>query len=315
MVAVHLPVVEPDPFLESKSIYYMERILELLSKGCMAAAKKVFSRYHSSIEQLLPNEHYKQLCCRITPPDDWSKEKEQHFYLMLSQAQAQPSYIDIHDTAYELLLHLDEPSSDAATQGTYLNLQRILAKNYVHYIEPDEIEINTFMDAQVEFVVENRRASRNNGVPVEGDPGFYLTDTMRQSYRCFIKQVPHVSVGDTLTLKITNIPGMTINSKSVQEKILYFEPRIEPGEIVELEVMNMSHTGNSFTFRHHSYDGFLWFKRRGVNKKQFNQQNIKPKDRILAKVLYTSEEIKRSHTGQITRLGIVKAVPIKRLDS
>lgn len=314
MVAVHLPQVEPDPIWESKSIYYMERILELLSKGCVATAKKIFARYHHSIERLLPSEHYKQLCERITSPDNWSSEKEHQIRQLLKQAQSQNLYPDIHDFAFELLLHLDEPSADSSTQGVYLELQRILAVNAVHFIEPDEIEINTFINAKVEFVVENRRASRDSGSIIEGDPGFYLKDALEQSYRCFIKQAPHAAVGDPLSLKITNIPGLTINSKPSQEKIIYLEPRTEPGDLIEIEVMNESHTGNSFTFRHHSYDGFLWFKRRGVNKSIFNQKNIKPKDRILAKVLYTSDEVKRSHSGQITRLGIVKAVPVKRLN-
>lgn len=315
MVAVHIPVTDPDPVLESKSIYYMERILELLSKGCIAAAKKIFARYHTQFEHLLSHEHFQQMGSRITSPDNWSKDKENQFYTLLHQAQSQNTYEDIHDFTLELLLHLDEPSADSSTQGAYFNLQCILAKNAIRFIEPDEIEINTFIDAKVEFVVENRRSNRESSVMVEGDPGFYLTDAIEQSYRCFIKQVPNAAVGDTLRLKITNIPGLSIHSKPVQEKILYLEPRTEPGDFIEIEVMHESHTGNSFTFRHHSYDGFLWFKRRGVNKKIFNHQNIKPKDRIQAKILYTSEEVKRSNSGQITRLGIIKAVPVKRMES
>lgn len=315
MVAVHVPMVEPDPVLESKSIFYMERILELLSKNCIVQAKRIFSRYHQYMERLLAPELYQQMRHRTEQEDDWTETKEAEFQQFLQQAQANRIPIDIHDYAHELLAHIEEPSSDSATQDAYIRLQRILAENNFHYLEPDEISINTFINARVEFVVENRRASRNNDVMIEGDPGFYLTDAMDNTYRCFIKQVSGAEVGDTQQLKITNIPGMSINGKQAKEKIIYLEPRTEPGDHLEIEVMNVSHTGNSFTFRHHSYDGFLWFKRRGVNKKEFNLQNIKPKDRILAKVLYTSEEVKRSKSGQITRLGIVKAVPVKRLDS
>lgn len=314
MVAVQVPLIEQDPVMESKSIFYMERILELLSKHCFVQAKTVFYRYHKYMEQMLSPEHFQQMRHRVDQNDDWSTQKENQFQQLLQSAQTSRIPIDIHDYATELLAHIEEPSSDSCTQESYLRLQRVLAENYFHYIDPDEITINTFINAKVEFVVESRRASRDNDVMIDGDPGFYLTDSMDNTYRCFIKQVSGVEVGSTLRLKITNIPGMSIKGKQAKEKIIYLEPRIEPGDSLEIEVMNVSHTGNSFTFRHHSYDGFLWFKRRGVNKKDFNQNNIKPKDKILAKVLYTSDDIKRSKSGQITRLGIVKAIPLKRLD-
>ena len=82
--------------------------------------------------------------------------------------------------------------------------------------------------------------------------------------------------------------------------------------MIEIELVSLSHTENSFTFRHHSYDGFLWFKRRGVNKAVFNKSTLRPGDRIIAKVLYTTEEEKRAGNGNITRLGIIKAIPVRK---
>lgn len=313
MVAVHVQEYQQNELSESTYIYYMERILELLKKRCIAQAKSIFEKYHTQIEELLPPDHFKQLCERILPDDDWSIEKEEEFFELLDESSYSRNHVDIHDYAHELLLHIDNPSANTPSQESFDRLNLVLAKNNGCFIEPNEVKINTFIDADVEFVVEKRRAQQDENKELKGNPGFYLRDSLNKSYQCFIKQVSNVEVGDSLKLKITNIPGNEIDSRQSKETIVYLEPRTMPGELIEVEVMNLSHTGNSFTFRHHSYDGFLWFKRRGVNKEQFNVQSIKPKDKILAKVLYTSEEAKYSHRGQITRLGIIKAVPLKRL--
>ncbi len=312
MVAVRIPDVQDVSFQETNAIFYMERILELVDKQCFAQSKQIFLSYQQAFEDILSANNIKQLHERVFQKDDWSVDKEKQFYQLLQQSQLNLQYKNTHDYAKELLLHISEPSDKSPSQESFERLRALLADNNAHYIEPDEVDINAFIDGTVEFVVENRKTSQTEK-PLEGDPGFYLTDANGKSYRCFIKQVSGAKVGDTLNLKITNIPGLTINAKQAKEQIVYLEPRTIPGDLIEVEVMHLSHTGNSFTFRHHSYDGFLWFKRRGVNKELFNAHTIKPKDKILAKVLYTSEEVKRSHKGQITRLGILKAIPVKRL--
>jgi len=51
-----------------------------------------------------------------------------------------------------------------------------------------------------------------------------------------------------------------------------------------------------------------------VNKALFNQSTLRPGERIIAKVLYTTEEEKRASNGNITRLGIIKAIPVRKAD-
>lgn len=297
------------------AIFYMERILEVIELDCTLLAKKIFDKYQNQFQSLLTAEPFQQIKDRVSVSDNWTAEKEMAFFDRLKSASSFNEYKTVHDVAHEFLLHHDHPAESCPTHDLCDDVNKILAINNASYLEPDEVSINTFIDAKITFVVEQRRAKSKNNQPLEGNPGFHITDALNHSYRCFVKQVSDVEVDDVLQLKITNIPGLAISGNQTNEPIVYLEPRVVPGEKIEVEVLNLSHTGNSFTFRHHSYDGFLWFKRRGVNKEIFNQHTLKPKDKIVAKVLYTSEDVKRSPRGNITRLGVIKAIPLKHISA
>ncbi len=298
---------------EKEVLFYLERVLELVNFGCVKRAQKVFHAYQHDAERLLSSEHYNLLVEKISIEDDWDQEKEIAFWQRLHHAEEFSEYQAVHDIAHEILLHYSHPTESCPTHEIYEKVNRILSRTHAFYLEPDDVRINTFIDAEIDFVVEKRRPNGNGSIELKGNPGFYLTDAMGRKYRCFVKQVEEAKEGQVLPLKITNIPGLSLTSKEGTEPILYLEPRVEPGDMIEVEIASLSHTGNSFTFRHHSYDGFLWFKRRGVNKKIFNEKSLKPKDRVIAKVLYTSEEEKHKN-GKIARLGVVKAIPMHRAE-
>jgi len=290
-------------------LFYLERVMEQLEHGSLRLARQTFERYRAFFAALLKANHLQRLEESVSQPDVWTPEKETKFFERMKNAWEFGEYKAVHDCAREILLH-HQHESDPCAMCTRVN--EILVLNNAKYIEPDSIAINTFIDAKIDFIVEKRKSNSQSNKILQGNPGFYLEDAVGTRYRCFVKQVNNVKVGDTLKLKITNIPGLAIATRSNQEPILYLEPRVSPGELIEIELVSLSHTENSFTFRHHSYDGFLWFKRRGVNKAVFNKSTLRPGDRIIAKVLYTTEEEKRAGNGNITRLGIIKAIPVRK---
>lgn len=287
--------------IKDKTLFYLERVLELLDNGFVTISRHIFEQHQKEFADVLQNDHFLYLKERIPKEETWTNHKEQELYNRLKNAWTFGEYVAVHDCAYEILLHY--PGKERTNHPLCLKIEDILATNNLYYIEPDEIAINAFIDTTIEFIVEN------------GNPGFRIQDCVGQWYRCFVKDVSGKAVGDSLKLKITNIPGLEINAKNKKEKVIYLEPRVTQGDIIEVEITSLSHTGNSYTFRHRSYDGFLWFKKRGVNRQIFNQNTLQPKDKILAKILYTTEEIKISDSGSPTRLGLIKAIPIKRVTS
>ena len=294
------------------ALFYVERVLEQSEAGSILLAQKNFNRYQDCFEAILSPENFKYLVSQVQVEDDWSRQKENQWIERLQNANDFGEHKIVHDIAHEILLHHDHPADKCPTHSICDEVNDILANNNMEYLDPDDVTINTFLNATVSFLVDKRRSSSSGQDLLKGNPGFYIRDTLGRRCRCFIKQVANAQIGDHLKLKITNIPGFALTAGDSSEPIIYVEPRVSPGDVIEVELVSLSYTGNSFTFRHHSYDGFLWFKRRGVNKEIFNQNTLRPKDRIRAKVLYTTEEEKHSKGGNLTRLGIIKAIPLMR---
>ena len=290
------------------ALFYAERILEQAEAEYFLMAQQNFQQYRSTLSALLQPQHFAHLAERANQPDQWNEKKENRFQERLKNAWIFSEHKTVHDCAYEILLHHRHTADSCPTHTICDQVNEILAANNAVYIEPDELSLNTFVDAVISFVVDHRRLSATGQQPLNGNPGFYLIDAVGKRYRCFVKEVSNSHPGDLLKLKITNIPGLAVANKRTAEPILYLEPRVIPGDIIEVELADLSYTGNSFTFRHYSYDGFLWFKRRGVNKEIFNRNSLHSKDRIIAKVLYTSEEVQKTENRSATRLGIIKAI-------
>ncbi|MDP8245661.1 MAG: hypothetical protein P9L94_16370 [Candidatus Hinthialibacter antarcticus] len=305
--------VTPPAVDEAAALYYAERILELSNLGFYQLAQQRFQTYESCLRSMLSAEVLNSLQERTAKPDDWSAQKEQNLMARMKDAVEFNEHKAVHDCAHEILLHHNHRADRCPTHHICDEVIETLAENNAHFIEPGEIDINTSINAEVEFVVEQRRTGGDGRNP-QGNPGFYWTDALNRKFRGFIKQVENINVGDNLKLKVTNVPGLTINSREQSEQILYLEPRVSPGDIIEVKLSSLSHTRNSFTFRHHSYDGFLWFKRRGVNKEIFNERTLRPNERLYVKILYTTNEERRSSKGNITRLGVIKAIPFKRVE-
>lgn len=284
--------------------------MEQVESGCILLANHIFRRYRNQFGAMLKPAHLARLEQITSQNVSWNPEREKQFIDRMKNAWEFGEYKTVHDSGEEILLHLKNPNNGHAQIAE--QVRDILAANNYHYIEPDSININTFLDAPIAFIVEKRKAQNQSQRSLRGNPGFYLEDAAGSRYRCFVKQVDDVDIGEQLKLKITNIPGIAFATQNSQEPIIYLEPRVSPGDTIEIELGTLSHTENSFTFRHHSYDGFLWFKRRGVNKSLFNESTLQEGDRIVARVLYTTEEEKRSSSGNITRLGIIKAVPLMK---
>ena len=298
---------------EAAALYYAERILELSNLGFYLLAQQRYQTYESCLRSMLSAEVSKSLQERTAKPDDWSPQKEQNLMARIKDAVEFNEHKAVHDCAHEILLHHNHRADCCPTHHICDEVVEVLSENNTHFIEPGEIDINTSINAEVEFIVEQRRSGSDGRNP-QGNPGFYWTDALNRKFRGFIKQVDQVNIGEKLKLKVTNIPGLTINSREQAEQILYLEPRVSPGDIIEVKLSSLSHTRNSFTFRHHSYDGFLWFKRRGVNKEIFNERTLRPNDKLFVKILYTTNEERRSSKGNITRLGVIKAIPFKRVE-
>lgn len=295
------------------TLFYLERILEMLDSGCATLAQTTFSRHQSAFSNLLSPEAFQQLLDRVSLQDNWSHQKEKQLYKRLQNAFTFGEHKISHDLAHEILLHHDHLAESCPNHAICDSVNKLLAENNNVYLEPDEIAVNTIVDASISFIVEERKPKQSGFQSLRGNPGFYLQDALGRRYRCFVKQIPDANIGDILSLKVTNIPGLAIAAHGDPEPILYLEPRVNPGEIIEVELASLSHTGNSYTFRYHSYDGFLWFKRRGVNRTIFNEGSLHKGDRIIAKVLYISEEEKRTSDDKVSRLGVIKAIPLRRV--
>ncbi|MGC9326150.1 MAG: hypothetical protein ACP5I1_00820, partial [Candidatus Hinthialibacter sp.] len=273
-----------------------------------------YHRYRASFQSMLKPHHIKRLDQITAEQNQWDSQQEKKWLDRFKNAWKFSEHKTVHDCGKELLLHYQQQSEiQTKRKSAEEEIRDILAANNAFYIEPDSIHINRFINASIDFVVENRKSSSSSHKSLPGNPGFYLIDALGVRYRCFVKQVKNVNVGDKIKLKITNIPGLAIATYANREPIIYLEPRLAPGDIIDVELGTLSHTENSFTFRCYSYDGFLWFKRRGVNKSLFNKKTLRPGDRVRARILYTTEEEKRSPSGNITRLGIIKAAPLKKI--
>lgn len=294
----------------SPLLFYGERILDLAQNGYVQLARLLYERFEEQWTRVFPPSHAAILRERALQTDAWSDAKQEQLWQRLNDAMMFQYYQVAHDCAHEILLHHQHKAEDCPTHDICEPVGEQLAICNAHYIEPHEIEANAYVDAEVRFWVDKRNAS-SGGASLKGNPGFYWQDALGTRYRCFIKQADEAHVGDTLKLKITNIPGLQIDTPKGPEPILYLEPRVLPGETLLIELDKLSYTGNSFTFRYNSYDGFLWFKRRGINKEVFNQETLQPGQRIYAKVLYTTDQEKRTREGKVTRLGIIKAIPLQ----
>lgn len=302
------------PFIDqTRVLFYAERILEQMDRQCYCLARKTFDRYRDALSHLIGGDAFRSMQERVLRDDDWCEDKEIRVAALLEDANSFEERSAIHDLAHEMILHHKHRADRCATHDRCERAQNLLSMNNQHYIEPDEIALNTYVDSTIEFVVEKRRPKARDISELKGNPGFYWRDVLGNRYRCFVKQHDDLQPGDSVSLKITNVPGMQIGQGNATESILYLEPRVSAGQHLAVKLNSLSYTQNSFTFRHNSYDGFLWFKRRGVNKELFNEHTLSAGDEIGAKVLYVTDEIKRSPRGTLTRLGIVKAIPVQRV--
>ncbi len=299
---------------EDAAVFYLERLMDQLDRQCFLLAHRTFVRHRSDFSSILEDSLLDNLQKRVQSEVPQEMRSPSEVIEKVTNAVQFGEYRTAYDLATEYLLAHDQPNASNGDLTALETLRDLLAETRRFYVEPDDVQVNTFVNAEVGFVVERRGVCSKTGKPLEGNPGFISVDAVGQRYRCFVKQVPEVKVGDLLRLKVTNVTNTFIDTPNGKERVVYLEPRIQTGDRIAIEINSLSHTGNSFTFRLHSYDGFLWFKRRGVNKQQFNENTLKPGDRVLAEVLYTTEEVKLGSKGMPRRLGLVKAVPIKRLD-
>ncbi|MBZ0254618.1 hypothetical protein K8I31_01060, partial [bacterium] len=217
---------------EAAALYYAERILELSNLGFHILAQRRMQTYESSLRSMLSQEAFQTLKNRISQSDDWTQQKEQNLMARMKDAVEFNEHKAVHDCAHEILLHHDHRADCCPTHFICDEVIEVLSENNAKFIEPGEIDINTSINAEVDFIVEQRRSSGDGRNP-QGNPGFYWTDALNRKYRGFIKQVENIRVGDKLKLKVTNVPGLTINSRDQAEQILYLEPRVLPGDVIE----------------------------------------------------------------------------------
>jgi len=300
---------------EDNAVFYLERLMDQLDRQCFLLAHRTFVRHRSDFAAILEKSLLDNLQKRVQSEVPQEIGSQNKVIEKVTNAVQFGEYRTAHDLATEYLLAHDQPNASNGNMTAIETLRNLLAETRRFYLEPDDVRVNVFVNAEVGFVVERRGICSKTGRPLEGNPGFIWVDALKRRYRCFVKQVPEVKVGDLLRLKVTNVTNTFIDTSNGKERVVYLEPRVQSGDHVAVEVSSLSHTGNSFTFRLHSYDGFLWFKRRGVNKQVFNESTLRPGDQVLAEVLYTTEEIKLGSNGTPRRLGLIKAVPLKRLDA
>lgn len=300
---------------EDVAVFYLERLMDQLDRQCFLLAHRTFVRHRSDFLLILEESLLDDLQKRVQSEVPKEIGPPEQVIEKVAHAVQFGEYRTAYDLGTEYILANDGPNASNGHLIVSETIRNLLADARWHFLEPDDIQVNTFVNPEIGFIVNHRGTCARTGQPLEGNPGFSWTDALGQRYRCFAKQVPDARVGDLLRLKITNVTNIFINTTEGKEQVMYLEPRVHRGDQIPIEIESLSHTGNSFTFRLHSYDGFLWFKRRGINKDVFNERSLRAGDRVLAEVLYTTEEIKLGAKGRPQRLGLVKAVPVKRLDA
>jgi len=181
-------------------LFYMERILDLTDSGCIQLANNVWERNKAKFQSLLSADHFRRLEEKVNQADDWLAAKEKAYFERLENARIFGEFKSLHNFGREILLHHIHRADECPSHEIVYKVQDRLAVNNVHYIEPDEVAVNTFLDAKIQFIVDQRRSTRQNSRSLEGNPGFYLTDVLGRRYRCFVKQVNHVQVNDILNL-------------------------------------------------------------------------------------------------------------------
>ncbi len=315
---------------EVKAAFYLERLLEQLDRECPLVAHHTFVTHHTTFRDVLDAALLDALQERVFAAAPGADDVFQPDWKELEHALEFGEYRFVHDTCNEYLLRYSHLRGQPSAESCLRQAQELLARCRMFFIEPEEMRINTFINGRIQFVVSERRSSSNhddfsgnngngngNGEKkkLQGDPGFSLVDALGSRYRCFVKQLSDARIDEVVRLKITNITEQTIRGEHGPERVVYMEPRVHSQEQVVIVLDDLSYTGNSYTFRLHSYDGFLWFKRRGVNHREFNPDTLHPGDHIVAQVLYTTEEVKLQRDGRIQRLGIIKAIPVRRVRS
>jgi hypothetical protein len=299
---------------EELAVFYLERLMDQLDRECFLLAHRTFVRHRADFLIILDTELVEGLQRRVQSEVPKELGSPERVVEMVTHAVQFGEYRAAYDIGIEYLLAHDRPNAPNGTLTILETIRNLVADARRFHFEPDDLQLNTAVNTEIGFIVERRGICAKTGQPLSGNPGFTWVDTIGNRYRCFVKQVENAQVGDLLRLKITNITNSFIETAKGKERIVYFEPRVQKGDIVPVEVLSLSHNGHSFTFRLHSYDGFLWLKHRSVNKTVFNEQNVRVGDRVLAEVLYTTEELKVGSKGTPKRLGLVKALPIRRLD-
>ncbi|MFH1744228.1 MAG: hypothetical protein ABIH23_34940 [bacterium] len=306
---------EPKTSREEVAVFYLERLMDQLDRQCFLLAHRTFVRHRTDFLMILDENLVDSLQKRVQSEIPQEPDSPNQVIEKVTHAVQFGEYRTAYDLGTEYLLAHDQPDASNGSMKILETIRNLLADARRHYLEPDEVQVNTLVNAEIGFIVDRRGICAKTGQPLSGNPGFTWIDVMGHRYRCFIKQVPDAEVGDLLRLKITNVTNSFIDTSRGREQVVYLEPRVQKGDLVPIEVLSLSHNKHSYTFRLHSYDGFLWLRHRSVNRKKFNEQSLHPGDRILAEVLYTTDEIKMSPTGNPKRLGLIKALPIKRLDT
>lgn len=134
--------------------------------------------------------------------------------------------------------------------GSKLLLQDIVDLTYSirgKYMNKNEIQIGTYVNAEVEFIPKARFAEKGYGLK-RGDPGFTIFNNLNEEFDCYIKEMPDLKVGDEVRLLVTNI-NWKFNA-------IYLEPRIEVGDIIYAKSKGVGKKEEPM-FRFLSYDGFV----------------------------------------------------------
>ena len=256
---------------EEVAVFYLERLMDQLDRECFLLAHRTFVRHRNEFLLILDQDLVESLQKRVQSEIPKQMDAGKTIEKVTSAVQF-GEYRAAFDLGTEYLLAYDQPDVSNTSATTLETIKNLLADARWFHLEPDEIQINSFVNAEIGFVVDRRGICAKTGEPLSGNPGFTWVDCLGQRYRCFVKQVPDANAGDLIKLKITNVTNNFINTSHGKERIIYLEPRVQKGDRIPVEVLSISHNKHSFTFRLHSYDGFLWLRHRSVNRKTFKRE-------------------------------------------
>ena len=141
---------------EDAAVFYLERLMDQLDRRCFLLAHRTFVRHRSDFSSILEDSLLDNLQKRVQSEVPQEMRSPNEVIEKVTNAVQFGEYRTAYDLATEYLLAHDQPNASNGDLTALETLRDLLAETRRFYVEPDDVQVNTFVNAEVGFVVERR---------------------------------------------------------------------------------------------------------------------------------------------------------------